>query len=355
MKKLILVGLGLASGAMTVGAQAQSSVTIFGIVDGMVQHGSGSIGSRTRVASGGINSSRLGFRGTEDLGGGLSASFWLEAGYSVDDGLGLGTNTNNQASGNAIAGLNGGQGLTFGRRSTVALAHKSWGELRLGRDYVPTYWNVLYSDVFGNLASGHSLMNQASIIGVTAVRVANSVSYLSPNIAGFSLQATHYRGENASNVPASDDGTGNSIRIGYSAKPFAFGLAMGRTEYLAGDARPLNAFAEYDFGVVRVVAGAARDKLGTLRGRSYALGAVAPVGPGEFKVSYSSYETSALGNPKSTKIAVGYVHHLSKRTAAYTTFGRIRNSGGAALAQNGATTAPNTSSNGYEFGIRHAF
>ena len=78
--------------------------------------------------------SRLGFRGTEDLGGGLNASFWLEAGLNNDNGTGASTSTNNSTS-TSQAGASGSQGLTFNRRSTVSLA-STWGELRLGRDAI---------------------------------------------------------------------------------------------------------------------------------------------------------------------------------------------------------------------------
>jgi predicted porin len=121
-KSLVALAVLAAAGA----ASAQSSVTLFGIVDAAYGRVSGNGTSITGVSNSGINSSRLGFRGTEDLGGGMSAGFWLEGQLSNDDGRGAGTSTNNQATGGAIAGLNGGQGLTFNRRSTVGFGAKSW-------------------------------------------------------------------------------------------------------------------------------------------------------------------------------------------------------------------------------------
>ena len=96
MKKS-LIALAVLAAAGT--ASAQSSVTLFGIVDVTLAYGKGEVADRTSLTNNGYNSSRLGFRGTEDLGGGMSASFWLEAGLNPDDGTGLGTNTNNQLSG----------------------------------------------------------------------------------------------------------------------------------------------------------------------------------------------------------------------------------------------------------------
>lgn len=140
----VLVAAGTASG--------QSSVTLFGVVDATLSYGHGTISNKTQLTNSGYNASRLGFRGVEDLGGGMSASFWLEAGLANDNGTGAASNPNNQATGAAAANA-GGQGLTFNRRSTVSLSG-GWGELRLGRDYVPQYWNLATFDPYGNLGVG---------------------------------------------------------------------------------------------------------------------------------------------------------------------------------------------------------
>src|SRR5438045_26606 len=98
MKKSIIALAGLA--ALAAGsASAQSSVTLYGLVDAALAHGSGNVSSKTMLKSSGYNSSHFGMRGTEDLGGGMTASFDLEAGVNNDDGSGQGTNTNNQPSG----------------------------------------------------------------------------------------------------------------------------------------------------------------------------------------------------------------------------------------------------------------
>lgn len=80
-----------------------------------------------------------------------------------------------------------------------------------------------------------------------------------------------------------------------------------------------------------------------------------PVGVGQILASYSRYETTAPGNPESKKLALGYVHNLSKRTALYTTWARVKNSGGAAIALNGSVTGANQSSSGLDIGVRHSF
>src|SRR5688572_8621132 len=118
-KSLIALAVMAAAGA----ASAQSSVTLFGIVDATFNHGRADGGSRvTQLTNSGYNSSRLGFRGTEDLGGGMSASFWLEAGISNDDGRAGGA----IPAGNQGVTIAGNSGLNFNRRSTVSLAG-GWG------------------------------------------------------------------------------------------------------------------------------------------------------------------------------------------------------------------------------------
>lgn len=352
-KSLIALAVMAAAGA----ASAQSSVTLFGIVDATLAWGRGNVGDRFQLTNSGYNSSRLGFRGTEDLGGGMSASFWLEAGVNNDNGSGAATNLNNQASGGALAGMNGSQGLTFNRRSTVSLAG-NWGELRLGRDYTPQFWNLTVFDPFGTNGVGTTQTLNSIITGVTAVRSSNSIGYFLPrNMGGFYGQLQFYVGENLSNAANDDDGTGFGVRVGYAAGPFNVALALSRTNYLAGDVRQANIGGQYDFGMAKVMAHYSRDENGSVDGDGWLLGALVPVGAGEVRVAYSQYETDlgAGADPKSRKLALGYVHNLSKRTAVYGTVARVRNSNGAASFLNGATGTAGSSSSGIDLGIRHSF
>ncbi|MDP3761186.1 MAG: porin [Ramlibacter sp.] len=365
MKNTLMAFAG--SAALAAGpAFAQSSVTLFGIVDATLAHGSGSISSKTQLTTSGYNSSRLGFRGTEDLGGGMSASFWLEVGVGNDDGRGVPTNVNNQASGGALAGLSGGQGLTFNRRSTVSLAG-SWGEVRLGRDFTPQYGNLGTFDPFGNNGMGTSQTFNSIITGVTAVRASNSIAYFLPaNIGGFYGQAAYYMGENSSGAATSDDGKGQGVRLGYLNGPLNVAFAVSKTSYAtatpggsgfasSGRVRQNNLGGRYDFGVAQLMAQYSNDRNGALTGSGYVVGGTAAVGAGQIRIAFSRYKNDAPTNPASKKWALGYVHNLSKRTALYGTYARVANSGSAAQSLGGAVTAAGTSSSGYEFGIRHSF
>jgi predicted porin len=171
---------------------AQSSVTLFGIVDAGYAVGNGSISDKTSLRNSGYNSSRLGFRGVEDLGGGMKAGFHLEAGVNNDDGTGSASSASNQAQTAANVGT---QGLTFNRRSTVSLDGKM-GEVRLGRDYTPQFWSETAFDPFGTNGVGTNIAFNKG--GTTGVRASNSIGYLSPSMGGVTLWAQTYMGENAS-------------------------------------------------------------------------------------------------------------------------------------------------------------
>jgi predicted porin len=372
MKKSLIALAVLASAGV---ASAQSSVTLFGIVDATLARGVGSIASKTQLTNSGYNSSRLGFRGTEDLGGGMSASFWLEAGLANDNGAGANTNTNNQLSGiptSAATGGTGGvvaagsQGLTFNRRSTVSLAG-GWGEIRLGRDYSPQFWNLTVFDPYGTNGVGtNQILNSQSVANVVAVRASNSIGYFLPgNLGGFYGQLQHYRGENASNSVVTGtttgnrhDGNGTAVRVGYANGPVNVAGSYSTTKYATGDIKSANIGGQWDFGVAKLMGQYERDRTSSavsVTGKGALIGALVPVGPGEIRLAYSTYKTDLAGTPKTNKLALGYVHNLSKRTALYTTIARVQNSGGAAQALNGATTAANQKSTGFDFGVRHSF
>lgn len=347
----------LAAMACSSPAWAQSSVTLFGIVDAAYSRGSGSLSDRSQLTSGGNNSSRVGFRGTEDLGDGLSAGFWLEAQFNTDTGSGVATNVNNQAP-TAASPPAGAGGLTFNRRSTVSLAG-AWGEVRLGRDYTGHYRNRVDTDPFGVVGVGASQVNVGSLAGQTSTRASNAIGYfLPPKLGGFFGQAQYYLGENPSGPPTEDDGSGYSLRAGYAAGPLTVSGAHARTRMASGDVVSNNIGAIYDAKVVRLMGALFRDRTDSaapFAGTGYTLGAIVPVGPGEIKGALSDYGSDAGAEPRTRKLALGYVHNLSKRTALYATYARVRNSGGATTALNGAATAANAHSTGYDLGIRHSF
>ena len=336
---------------------AQSSVTIYGVADSMLSRGSGSLTSRSAMGSGGNMTSRIGFRGVEELGGGLKAGFNLESQVFMDSGAGQPTNTNNQPS-----GVTTGTGMTFARRATLSLMGP-WGEIRGGRDFTAHYRNRVEVDPFGNAGVGASQAFSGSIGGVVSTRASNMIGYFLPSgLKGVYGQLQYYTGNNVSGTPQSDDGNGVTGRLGYQNGPFNVSFAMGRTEYAttaaAGDIKSTNLGVQYQLGDLRLTSGFYRDSASrtkTLKADGWLLGGVYKVGAGDVKVALSKYGTDATGSPKVRKLSLGYVHNLSKRTAIYGTWARVSNSGGATQALNGSTTAANRSSSGFDMGIRHQF
>ena len=347
-KSLIALAVLAASGA----AMAQSSVTLFGVVDATYQYGSGSVSNKSQLGNSGYNSSRLGFRGVEDLGGGMSASFWLEAGVNNDNGSGANTSTNNQAT-----GATGGGGLTFNRRSTVSL-NGGFGEVRLGRDFTPQFWNLTVFDPFGTNGVGTTQTLNSSLGGPTTVRASNAIGYFLPGkLGGFYGQAQYYMGENLSNAANKKDGNGLALRAGFANGPINVALAFSETKFIAGNIKAVNLGGSYDLGVAKIMAHYNQDKIsGGNDGKGFLIGGLVPMGAGEIRLAYSTYKGS-LTNPdaRSDKIALGYVHNLSKRTALYATYAHLNNKKGAAQALNGSVTGVNENSHGYDFGIRHSF
>ena len=176
-KSLIALAVLAASGA----AMAQSSVTLFGIVDTNVSYLDGvsnaagtNTDSKYGIGTSGNATSRLGFRGVEDLGGGLKAGFWLEGEIFGDDG-------------NA-------SGFNFKRRSTVSLMG-GFGEVRLGRDLTPGYSKFISYDLFGQTGIGQFMgwsdwngNNQTTANNnndANGIRSSNMISYYTPNFSGF--------------------------------------------------------------------------------------------------------------------------------------------------------------------------
>lgn len=342
---------------------AQSSVTLFGVVDAAISRGTANVASRTALTDSGLNSTRVGVRGTEDLGSGLSASFWLEAGMNSDNGAGQATNTNNTSTGITTTG-----GLTFNRRSTVSLSG-AWGEVRLGRDYTPQYMNLGIFDPFNNCGVGATQIligalqpaaPYAALAGGATgplVRASNSIGYFLPsNLGGFYGQAMYYLSEAPSNVATKNDGNGFGARVGYAAGPVDVALAISRTTFAVGDVRSTNLGASYDLKVAKLMADGVRDeRSGGASGKGWMVAAVVPVGVSEVRASYSTYKLDTSGSPAASKVAIAYQHNLSKRTALYGTYAHLKNKGGSAQALNGAAASPNSASNGFDLGVRHFF
>jgi predicted porin len=341
MKKTLIA---LAAVAATGTAFAQSSVTMYGLVDMAVTSIKQGGDTITSLANEGQASNRLGFRGVEDLGGGMSATFVLEGGLSPDTGT--------------------PGGLNFLRQSTLGL-RGGFGEVRLGRDYTPTFWNHSAYTVFGTNGLGNSATT-FSVLGSgasTLVRADNSISYFTPNISGFQAQAMFSLKESAaSNTPNEYAG----IRLTYNAGPLSASLATASegSNVAANSYKRTNMGATYDFGMAKVFFFHVRSEFGARKNNQTALGVTAPVGPGTIKASYlQANYNAAAGDTDAKHMTIGYDYPLSKRTIVYAVASKISNKSNANFSVNYANSGsgalpavtPGKNSGGYAIGVRHSF
>ena len=346
--KRTLLALVAAAGAAAASAQS-SSVTLFGVADVSVAYIStkdkvGDSKSVYGLANGGNSSSRLGFRGEEDLGGGLKAGFWLEGGINVDDG---------------------GTGFKFDRRSTVSVMG-NFGEVRLGRDKTPGYQNLETFHAFGDSGmggiNGHNLISSSAAgtpEGSNPKRVSNSVSYLLPKLGGVYGQVTYGFGEQAGNNSLSST---VGLRVGYANGPLnvagAYGTVKGGEVGNTVNYKHFNLGASYNFGVATPMVLIASERGNDKRVDLYSIGVKAPLGPGELRAAYTMYKDKKVSDADASRIAIGYGYRLSKRTELYAAFAHMTNDDNAKRKLGSSLSHdPGVGKNvtGYEFGVRHNF
>jgi predicted porin len=348
MKKSLLALAALT--AFAGAASAQSSVTLFGVVDLAARNVKESTGSLKSLSTNGMGSSRIGFRGVEDLGGGLRAGFWIEGDYSADTGGGPAG-----APGNTV------NAQTWQRRSTVSLMG-GFGEVRLGRDYTPDFWNHTVFDPFGTngVASSLNIYSTVGNAATTSVRANNTIGYFLPGgLGGLYGQVQVAAGEGA---------TGNKhagFRVGYAAGPVNVAFAYGKTDILPNqDWKRMNLGASWNLGFMTLMGYYVNgDGSNNREINQYLVGGVVPFGASQLKFAYTKSDakggTATQNAQDATQLGLGYLYSLSKRTTLYTHYARVSNKSGASYTASGsgpaAAHAAGKSSTGYEFGINHSF
>ena len=380
MKKSLIALAALATVATA--AQAQSSVTIYGVIDTGIARSTNvnTAGqSVTGLANGGLATSRLGFRGTEDLGGGLKANFVLESEFLADNG--------SQAS-TAEA--------LFARQSTVGL-EGGFGRVDLGRINAGSYALQAKFDPMGaNNIGGIIATGQ-----IGQVRVENSVTYTSPVFNGFQVALqTGTRTSTTSNTvstPATvtanygevagetNGNRNNTLSLSYTAGKLELATYVADSKDSENNKLHNNtgAFARYDFGAARVTAG----YINVDYKRKATSGAATST---VFSTSGDTIETTktfvGVNVPVSTNLTVtglveqiqykrytnsdrepmiytvGAQYNLSKRTALYGIYSRVNQDNGSAQTNVSTTkfaemagAAADKDKTSYAVGIRHAF
>lgn len=348
---------GLWATALPTTVLAQDSVTLFGGADLGVRRVSNSAGTQTKMHSGNNYTSRFGLRGTEDLGGGTKASFWLES--SV----------------NATSGGGGAAGSQFwDRRATLSLSGR-FGELRLGRDYTPMFRAFAGTDAFGYVgvagmgtlyrAGSSTTVDRAFGTGATSIARANSaLQYYTPGTLG----GFYFNGMYADKGGGASAGDFDfwGARAGYAKGSVDVSLFSGATriESTGKRFRLHGAAGRYTFGSAKVLLSGVQIRYLNAKQTNYTLGLDWRVGTGQVLASYHRInqagfgaDGSAIDRDDADVFGVGYVHHLSKRTAIYGTAAYVRNKANARFVLPGgvAGAAPGRSSRGVEVGLRHIF
>ncbi len=345
-----------------------------------------------------LGSSKLGFKGTEDLGGGLTAVFKLEGGLKNESGNGKSSNTSNQANGGCTSGNvslvntakqnptlttgttacspNGSQGLDFQRYSYVGI-DGNFGSLHLGREYIYSFWygegtvdpfstngpaqntNMFYH-VSGTGAGG-------AFVGTNA---SNMVSYLTPD-APVQGGVQYFFGNNvaasATTVTATtanvghSDGTGYSAFLKYQQGPLLITGAISNTQYqLKGNYKVTALSAQYDltsaaslmYTYAKESQAAYGDNTMNMIGGTYTVGAT------KWKATYTHASTAGLTAATTgtgNQYGLGVDYALSKRTKLYTTVAEVTNSGNAGYVTGAVTPGAGTKSGNIAFGVYSAF
>jgi len=367
MKKSLIAIAVLA--ATSSAAFAQSNVTIYGILDaGITAERGAAAGNVTKVTSGAASASRIGFKGTEDLGGGLSAIFKLETGARIDDGTLDATNT------------------LFNREAYVGLSSKTAGTLTIGRQYTPYYETL--RDVGDPFAMGYAgTAKNLFPVASYMTRNSNAVVYKTPDLAGFTAAVSYSLGEqNSDSSAARQVGGAVAYKNGPLNVAVAYNMKNNDTSTVKTNGVGHNSLiaANYDFKVVKVFGAYSKDSgLGSAPingastttlpaatattnafGYTFApsqdstdalIGVTAPVGTaGTLMASYIDKNDKEFANRDASQWAIGYNYALSKRTSTYVAYAKIKNKNGAGYTV-GNNSEAGTGDKAFNVGVKHSF
>lgn len=394
MKKTLIALAAL--GAMAGAAQAQSTVTIYGLLDANIgsyktnQVSGAAISglSQSKIDSGGLNGSRWGIRLKEDIGGGMSVIGNLESGFSIDTGA-------------------QGQGALFGRRANVGIS-SGFGTVTLGRnsssyDDVSADHAMMGATLFdpSNTNNGFSTA-QAGAIGTSQAanavllnhggngsgahvtwvgfqtRFNNSVKYVSPNFGGFTGSFMYAFGEDKTAAIGASNTVSANLRYANGPLLISGGYqSEGATRTATTKPALVNTLlnVSYDFGVAKVGFGANRAKFKDVittftptgavgaahelgAQKEYSLSVAVPLGATTLSAGYARSKGDDLGS--STGWGVQALYSLSKRTTLYVGGVSTKNydnviSNSNALATAAGATNGITRTTTYAAGIRHTF
>lgn len=310
MKKTLLALTVLASAAGV--AQAQSAITIYGKVDLGIAKLTGDttpLGVSNVGQTQANHPSRIGFMGTEDLGGGLSALLQIEGRFHADTGA--------QA-----------EDALFSGPVFVGLAGR-FGTLKLGRNW-STIDNASAAAIDPFEGDGMGGLNT-----VTRQRISNTITYYSPEISGLGVQAQYILGEKPATIAAAQQNDGYAVGIGYNNGPIFLGAGYGREEN-THNSNIWSVSGAYVFGPAKIALGYDQRKNKEFAGMPKTKNTVVAITyetvAGLIKAGYSHTTEGVDNTPtgvagsheKIQKMAIGYQHNLSQRTSLYADVARTR-------------------------------
>lgn len=317
MKKTLIAFAALSAIAGV--AQAQSTVTLYGVADAFFGQkstttnvaGVGTKVNQTVVDSGGHNGSRWGLKGSEDLGGGLKAVFQLESGFTIDNGA------------------SAQNGALFSRQAFVGLSG-GFGAVTMGRQY--TAYDALRSAT--NNTNDAAFATTGTVWGTGVAdytsRVNNSIAYTSPSFSGFSGAAVVSLGEDKTAAASASRNT--SLNLMYANGPILAGYAYQQEKFVGGvNSSKYHLFAgSYDFGVAKLTGAYETAKNDTIKDKDYQLGVSAPFGAATVYAGYAHAKTTVAGaSSKANGYSLMGTYDLSKRTRLYAAYNNTKNDGAA--------------------------
>lgn len=357
MKKLLIAAAAMTAVAGVAQAQS-SSVTLYGVMDAGIYTAKGVTaqnGKASGVQSSGMSTSRFGFMGTEDLGGGMKASFKLESEIAPVNGT---TDSNR----------------LWHRDAYLSLSDAKLGTVLLGRTYTFGYASAIKFDALGGNTG--SAWRQGYLGIGSASRLDNVLAYVSPTVAGVSAGVAYssMASEVASwNTPSTEVADCTSCSKAYN---FALNYEAGKVAATAGYIRANTsagvkdydqnyAYATYDFGPAKLHLGYVdKDKVGTAdKAKATSVGVSAPVGA---RVKVAAQYTSlkhvggAAANADADGMGFQVTYDLSKRTSLYAIYSQVNNDSGVAVQGSSMQSATVTATTGVDqkvtaVGIKHTF
>nr|WP_245643934.1 porin [Paraburkholderia oxyphila] len=336
-------------------AQAQSSVTLYGVVDSGLLYTSKAVGTtpgqnagkQISLIEGGVSPSVFGLTGAEDLGGGLKVSFKLESGISVANG-----------------GLADCNGNLFGCQAWMAL-DSAYGTIKAGLQYSPLFIALYESDPRDFSLFGSGLVNMGDNVLGTGIENSNALSYTSPTIAGLQASVMYALGGTPGDFQA---GRQYSASVKYELGGFMINAAIYDGNSGGNAQTPVPTTVEYEGRTIGTAykIGALTAKLsfvnykvaGSFNNNVYGGGLDYHVTPA-LDLNGGVWVTSDRNHTANHSVmgALGADYSLSKRTMLYAQAGAVNNHGAmnTGISINGALYGTTGTTVGAVLGMRHTF